>query len=129
MTYAYNGEVLLPVTIRAAAPLTLKLHANWLVCKDICVPEEGDFTVDLPAGTPAPNAQAALFAAHDRSVPRAAPWQATIAADGALFVRGEEARAATNAWFIPDAGGRIVDSAPQPLVVRDDGFVLALTLA
>jgi thiol:disulfide interchange protein/DsbC/DsbD-like thiol-disulfide interchange protein len=129
MTYAYNGEILLPAVFRTAGPLTLKAHANWLVCKDICVPEEGDFTLVLPAGTPAPNAQAALFAAHERSVPRPSPWEATIAADGSLFVHGAEARAATDAWFIPDAGGRIVDSAPQLLRVRDDGLVLSLKLA
>ena len=129
MTYAYNGEVLLPATIRAAGPIILKMHANWLVCKDICVPEEGDFTLDLPVGRPAPNAQAALFAVHDRLAPRPSPWQATIAADGSLFVHGTEARAATDAWFIPDVGGRIVDNAAQPLTVRDDGFVLSLKLA
>ena len=131
MTYAYTGEVLLPVTIQAAAPLPLKTHANWLVCKEICVPEEGDFSLVLPAGTPAPNAQAALFAAHDRAVPRASPWEATIASDGSLFVRGPDLRpgTVTDAWFIPDAAGRIDDDAAQPLSGRDGGFVLSLKLA
>ena len=131
MTYAYTGEFLLPVTVRTAGSLTLKAHANWLVCKDICVPEEGDFTLALPAGAPAPNPQAPLFAAHDRSVPRASPWQASIASDGTLYVRGPERLPDTvaEAWFIPDAAGRIVDNAPQPLSVRTDGFVLSLKLA
>ena len=131
MTYAYTGEILLPVTIQAGAGLTLRAHGNWLVCKDICVPEEGDFTVVLPAGTAAPNAQAALFAAHDRAVPRPSPWEARIAADGSLFVRGPELRPGMveDAWFIPDAAGRIQDDAAQPLSVRSDGFVLSLKLA
>ncbi len=131
MTYAYNGEVLLPVTIQSTGPFTLKAHANWLVCKDICVPEEGDFSLTLPAGPPAPNAQAPLFAAHDRSVPQPSPWAATIAPDGSLFVQGPELRpgTVTDAWFIPDAAGRIDDDAAQPLSVRDGGFVLSLKLA
>lgn len=131
MTYAYTGEFLLPVTVRARGPLTLTAHAHWLVCKDICVPEEADFSLALPAGPPAPNAQAAAFAAHDRSVPRVSPWDASIAADGSLFVRGPELRrgTVTDAWFIPEAGGRIDDDAAQPLSVRDDGFVLSLKLA
>ena len=56
MTYAYTGEVLLPVTVTAATG-AIKAHAQWLVCKDICVPEEGDFSLNLPVGTPAPSAQ------------------------------------------------------------------------
>ena len=131
MTYAFTGAVLLPVAIRTNGPLTLKAHANWLVCKDICVPEEGDFAVVLPPGTPAPNAQAVLFAAHDRAVPRPSPWEASIAADGSLFVRGAGLGpgTVTDAWFIPDAAGRIDDDAAQPLSVRDGGFVLSLKLA
>lgn len=132
MTYAYTHAVLLPVTIGGATTgLALKAHANWLVCKDICVPEEGDFTLDLPAGTAAPNAQAALFAEHDRQVPRPPLWHATIAADGSLFVRDSDLKPGMveDAWFIPDAAERIQDNAAQPLSVRSDGFVLSLKLA
>lgn len=127
MTYAFTGAFLLPVTLKADGAVTLKAHANWLVCKEICVPEEGDFSLVLPAGTPGANAQAGLFAAHDRSVPRASPWQATIAADGSLSVQG--AMGVTAAVFVPDSAGRIDDDAPQVLTVRDGGFVLALKLA
>jgi thiol:disulfide interchange protein/DsbC/DsbD-like thiol-disulfide interchange protein len=131
MTYAYTGAFLLPVTVRPDGPLTLKMHANWLICKDICVPEEGDFMLTLPAGIAASNAQTPLFAAHDRSVPRPSPWSSSIASDGSLYVRGPELRPNTvkEAWFIPDAAGRIDDDAAQPLSVRADGFVLALKLA
>ena len=144
MTYAYTGELLLPLTVTPAAvtpaagtpaagapPLTIRAHANWLVCKDICVPEEGDFRLDLPAGTPVPSAQAGTFAAHDRAVPRPSPWQAQLAPDGALWVQGPELTPATvaAAWFIPDRSGTIDDDAPQPLAVRQGGFLLALAPA
>ena len=130
MTYAYTGEVLLPVTVTAASG-ALHAHAQWLVCKDICVPEEGDFSLDLPVGSPAPSAQAGLFAAHDRMVPRASPWTARISPDGTLFVQGPELSQATvtDAWFIPDQPDRIQDDAAQPLSVRQGGFTLALKLA
>src|SRR3954464_4829648 len=59
MTYAYTQSVLLPVTA-TAEPGVLKAHAQWLVCKEICVPEEADFSLDLPAGTPAPSAEMPL---------------------------------------------------------------------
>ena len=105
-----------------------KAHAQWLVCKDICVPEEGDFSLTLPVGTPGPSAQAKLFAAHDRTVPRPSPWAARISPDGTLFVQGPELSTATvtDAWFIPDQPDRIQDDAAQPLSVRVGGFTLAL---
>jgi thiol:disulfide interchange protein DsbD len=127
MTYAYTQSVLLPVTA-TAEPGVLKAHAQWLVCKEICVPEEADFSLDLPAGTPAPSAQAPLFTAHDRTVPRPSPWMATIAPDGTLFVKGAPT-SVVDAWFIPDAPGVIQDDAAQLLTARDDGFTLALKLA
>ena len=134
MTYAYTGEVLLPVTVTtppgtiSTGTATIKAHAQWLICKDICVPEQGDFSLNLPIGTPGPSAQAGLFAAHDRSVPRASPWAARIAPNGTLFVQGPELTPATvaDAWFIPDQPDRIQDDAAQPLSVREGGFTLAL---
>ena len=130
MTYAYTGEVLLPVTVTATTG-RVRAHAQWLVCKDICVPEEGDFSLALPVGKPGRSAEAGLFAAHDAAVPRALPWQARISPDGTLFVQGPELTTATvtDAWFIPDDPGRIQDDAAQPLSVRAGGFTLALRLA
>ena len=131
MTYAYTGDLLLPLTVtpgQDAEGMAVQAHARWLVCKDICVPEEGEFRLDLPAGTAAPSAQAPLFAAHDRQVPLPSPWQAAVAGDGTLWVQGPELSAATvvDAWFIPDAQGTIRDSAAQPLTVWEGGFTLAL---
>jgi len=127
MTYAYTGEVMLPVTVTATSG-AIKAHAQWLVCKDICIPEDGDFTLNLPVGPPKPSAQTPLFAAHDRMVPRASPWTARISPDGTLFVQGPELTTATvtDAWFIPDEPGHIQDDAAQPLSVRLGGFTLAL---
>jgi thiol:disulfide interchange protein/DsbC/DsbD-like thiol-disulfide interchange protein len=133
-TYGYSGEVVLPVEVTTAPGVTTvsgEVAAHWLVCKDICVPEEAAFRLDVPAGTGSPSAQNALFLGHDQAVPRASPWTATIAADGTLFVRGDEFSTATvvDAWFIPDAPGQIVDNAAQLLSVRDGGFSLGLRLA
>lgn len=134
VTYAYTGTVLLPVTVHPGpgpGPWTIRAHASWLVCKNICVPEQGSFRLDLPAGTPGPDAETPLFAAHDRAMPRPSPWQASIAADGALWVHGPELDRPTvrAAWFIPSHAGEIQDDATQTLSVRNGGFVLGLHLA
>ena len=56
-----------------------------------------------PPGTPAPSAQAPLFAASDRQVPRPSPWHAVVGQDGTLLVQGPELTPA-------DRGRRLVHS-------------------
>jgi len=129
MTYGYAGEVLLPVTVSGAGagPLSVGLHASWLICEKLCVPEEADLRLTLPAGPPAPSAQAPLFAAAAAAVPRPSPWPATIAPDGTLHVAAPDAAAAVRAaWFIPDSYGTVQGVAEQPLSAGPDGFALAL---
>jgi thiol:disulfide interchange protein DsbD len=131
MTYGYSGVVLLPVTITASGGGLVRLHASWLVCSNICVPEEGDFALDLPAGTPAPSTQAALFAAGDARTPRPSPWPARLAPDGTLTVATSDATAAAvrDAWFMPADADSIAPSAPQPFEISGTGLVLRLKLA
>ncbi len=133
-TYGYGGELILPVAVSLplnATGLDGRVRANWLVCKDICVPEEATFPIALTTGPGETSAQSALFAAHDASVPRAAPWVATIAPDGTLFIRGAGLNAASiaSASFFPDSAGQIDDGAAQPLTINSDGFTLGLHLA
>jgi thiol:disulfide interchange protein DsbD len=128
-TYSYENAVLLPVTVTpGSTPLHLVAHADWLVCEKICVPEEGSFTLDLPAGTPAPSAQAPLFAAADRRLPRPSPFTATLAPDAALTLTGPglSADAVKDAWFLPAAWGAIDQGAAQRVEIGS-GLVLHLT--
>ena len=79
--YGYEDTVLLPVplTITPAfkpsvfsGDVEIKLKASWLVCKQECIPEEGEFALKLPArSTTASNAQdfEAALAAQPRPVP------------------------------------------------------------
>jgi thiol:disulfide interchange protein DsbD len=54
MNYGYEGELLLPfeVTVPADArpgdTLAVEATAYWLVCEDICIPEEAALRLDLP---------------------------------------------------------------------------------
>jgi len=129
MTFAYTGEVLLAVP--ATGPGPVKLHASWLVCDNICVPEEADFSLDLPAGNPSPSAQAGLFATAAATVPRPSPFQATISPQGALRVSGAglSGQAVREAWFIADTADVIAASGAQALQGDADGITLALTPA
>jgi thiol:disulfide interchange protein DsbD len=53
MNYGYSGEVLLPVTVRVPASarpgsqVTLSAKAAFLVCSDVCIPEDADLSITL----------------------------------------------------------------------------------
>ncbi len=122
MTYAYSGELLLPLTVTpGAGAQTIKASANWLVCEKICVPEEGSFTLELPAGTPAASAEAPLFAAVAERLPRTSPFEAVVGADGMLALRGAGLSRASvqDAWFFPAQWGLIDQGAAQTVRVSD----------
>jgi thiol:disulfide interchange protein DsbD len=129
MTFGYTGDLLLPVTLSGATgALPVKLHATWLICANICVPEQGDFVLELAAGTPAPSAEAPLFAAVAARLPRPLPWQAHVAPDGVLSVAGDGLSPANvaEAFFFPNDFGQIEHGAAQTLAVHDGWFGLTL---
>ena len=130
MTYAHTGTLLLtaPLTV-AKPPVTVRLRASWLVCREVCVPEEGEFSLDLPAGDGAASADAQLFRAAAQALPRPAPGTASIAPDNVLTLTDPAWTAASvkAARFVPDTPDTLNDAAPQPLTVRDGALSLALT--
>ncbi|MBV8092028.1 MAG: thioredoxin family protein [Acetobacteraceae bacterium] len=127
MTYGYEHEVVLPVTITpGAAPLVVRAHANWLVCSKICVPEEGNFSLNFPAGVPSPSPQSSIFAATEARTPRPSPFAAIIAADGILSIQGLPSDSVAEAWFLPVSAGVIEPSAPQALGRSAAGITLRL---
>jgi len=53
MNYGYDGRLLLPVPLTVSPAFTgdsleVKASAQWLVCKDICIPQQGEFTLSVP---------------------------------------------------------------------------------
>ncbi len=124
-TFAYTGEVLLPLSVTTQGAAMLQAHASWLVCANVCVPEEGDFTLDLPGGTPAPSAEAPLFDAV--RLPTPSPYKAAIAPDGTLSIFADPAliESVRNATFFP-SDPAIDPGAPQPMVKQGGTLRLAL---
>jgi thiol:disulfide interchange protein DsbD len=75
VNYGYEGTVLLPVALAVPRDfrgdtLAVKLRADWLVCKEICIPESGEFTLQLPVGTPI-NHHASAFDEANAARPKA----------------------------------------------------------
>ena len=76
LNFGYEGTLLLPVAITVPAGFTgntldVKLRADWLVCKDVCIPEGGDFTLRVPVQA-ATAGNAALFETARMAVPKPA---------------------------------------------------------
>ncbi|KPF69297.1 hypothetical protein IP84_05245 [beta proteobacterium AAP99] len=65
-SYGYEGLHLLPVlafpdrSLKPGSTLSIKLAADWLVCKESCIPEAAELSLDLPVrsepAAPGPNA-------------------------------------------------------------------------
>jgi len=76
INYGYHDDVVLLTKITppadASGSMVLNADANWLVCEDVCIPEEGKFSLSLPVGAAAKPADAdtrALFDKARRAVP------------------------------------------------------------
>jgi thiol:disulfide interchange protein/DsbC/DsbD-like thiol-disulfide interchange protein len=142
MSFGYYGEVVLPMQItppaglRAGDVFSISAQATWLVCDDVCIPEEGSFRLDLPVAAEAqanPDL-APLFAAAAAALPRPSPWQASATVQGdALRLRltgpGLGRESLKEALFIPGTGGLLDHAAPQRLSHGADWLELTLKRA
>lgn len=73
--YGYEGTVLLPVPLTVAPgfkdeQLSVRLKASWLVCRRECIPQEGEFVLNVPARS-SYAAQGAAFEAARQASPQA----------------------------------------------------------
>jgi thiol:disulfide interchange protein DsbD len=73
--YGYENEVLLPVAVTVpqrlpgGAEVDIQLRASWLVCREECIPQEGNFVLRLPLRS-SYAMHAASFTAALGAVPR-----------------------------------------------------------
>ncbi|HEX6860712.1 MAG TPA: thioredoxin family protein [Caulobacteraceae bacterium] len=138
--YAYEGEVLLPVPVevpadaRPGATAQIKVAAAFLVCADICVPEDAVLTLALPvAAEPKPNPRwNEAIAATLAAAPKPAGLTATFRQEGdkvRLAITGAPLKGAdmAGAYFFPFSGKVISHRDPQLVERGPEGLTLALT--
>ena len=126
MNYVYTGGVYLPVPVsvpagaRPGQTVSLKAAASWLVCKDVCIPENANLSLDLPvAAGPAPlNPQGAAIAATLAAAPKSDGLTARFQPVGdsvKLFVAGAALKGAdaSHAYFYPYDGTVLEQASPQ----------------
>lgn len=142
MTFGYEQSVLLPfeVNISADIPkgqtLSLRAKARWLVCKDICIPEEQEVEISLPLSDepekPDPIWSARLAAAKE-ALPRQSPWPVTFQSDDkTLKLRfvglGESVVGSSQMSFFPYEENVISNPAAQMVRQGEQGLNLSVPL-
>lgn len=91
-SFGYHDNVLLPLVVAArrdGEALSARLHVNYLVCSDICLPADAELALDLPAGPAAASRHRDRIAAAQARVP-ATGADAPIKFQSATTVAGEE---------------------------------------
>ncbi|MCW5761398.1 MAG: thiol:disulfide interchange protein, partial [Phenylobacterium sp.] len=97
VNYGYEGEVLLPLTVTAPADatpgqaVTLTAKAQFLVCAEVCIPEDATLTLALPV-TAAPAPLDPQWGAKIRKVLADAPKPAGLT--GAFETQGQAVKLA-----------------------------------
>lgn len=146
--YGYEGTVLLPVPLAVAAdfrppaaltgPQTIivRLKASWLVCRQECIPEEGEFALQVPVQGSTAIDQPAFEAAR-AAQPVALTQPGAVAVDGQLLrVRIDGLPAAARGKtleFFPETGDVIhtaaISGKDWTQTWQGDGWTATIPLA
>jgi thiol:disulfide interchange protein DsbD len=142
MNFGYEDEVVLlteitPPANASAKSVDIKARVDWLVCKDICIPEQGDLDLQLPVATAEPgiDPRGKANIDHARSLlPVAAPgWKFESAVAGkSLVVRltaPQGAKPPSKAQFFPEREGLIEPAAPQKTTREGNALRIEMKLA
>ncbi len=124
MNFGYSDKVTMLTELKVApnaavGPVTLLADASWLVCADVCIPQDGSLTLPITIGASATGmstpASAAVAAARE-ALPKPAPFPVTLTRSGTALVLkagpGLDGQIA-NAAFFPNGEGVINNFAPQ----------------
>ncbi|MBL0726527.1 protein-disulfide reductase DsbD [Piscinibacter sp. HJYY11] len=121
--YGYADEVTLPSVVQVPTGLRdgdrfeLKAKVDWLVCNDVCIPQNATLSLTLPVGTAAtPSGDASLLQQAQARVPQRgepASWQL----DGGKLQLAvpKAAPAHDGAYFFARKWGLVAHAEPQQL--------------
>ena len=119
--YGYEGTVLLPVPLTVASDFTgsqlnVKLKASWLVCKEACIPQEGDFALTIPAQSSTASNAATFDAAFKAAPQNLSAGASAVSVDGqrlSVSLAGlPGALQGKSLSFFPETGGITEPAAP-----------------
>jgi cytochrome c biogenesis protein CcdA len=132
MNYVYERDYAVLVRLKvpqgASGTIPIRAEAKWLACTDrVCVPEEGELSLDLPVGTGAPNR--AQFDDWRKALPR------PLATLGHFAIAGDKLRVAIplpasvdvqKPYLFPEADGIVDYDAKQSFTRSGDQLIAEL---
>ena len=131
--YGYEGRLLLAVPVRVgpafqagSGAVDVRLHANWLVCRQECIPQEGDFAFKLPVKS-STVMQADAFGSVIQHQAQALPGahSAEISKDGkwlTLQLAGLPESLQRSAWTVLPQTPNVVQNSLAPEVQTVSGL-------
>jgi thiol:disulfide interchange protein DsbD len=131
VNYGYEGkpallvDVTVPADAKPGARFQPTAEVRWLVCKDVCIPEQVTLGLDLPVaaqGKPGPDAD--LIDAWRNAIPKPAPFAVKLAAAPQGVRLSGPTAGVTKAYFFADTWGAVAHSAPQALKAEASGWAL-----
>lgn len=136
MDYGYEGkpwllvDITAPKDAKSGDTVTLQAKAQWLVCAEVCVPEDATLMLPISVGDatlpPDPD-----FTAARAKLPVTSPWPMHYHTGETidLFVQSQQLATAHPAKveFFPSSDGEIKPGVvPQTVGYTNDGFVLSM---
>ncbi len=140
MNFGYERELVLPFEVKIPASAkpgdTVSIGGafDWLICQDVCIPENADLILSLPveAAQRADDASSALIGPSLMTAPVPLTGAATVERQGDGFKvaavdddLAEAAKSATDIRFFPD-GPEIINIAPQVVRRGEQGVSVEL---
>ncbi len=137
MNFGYHDRVTLLNELKvdpAAVPANAEIKADvtWLVCADVCIPQDASFSMPLkidPAAGNDTTPGASMIEVVKNSLPRAAPFpvKAARSGDQITFNAGPGIQGAIkSATYFPTQDGLIVNASPQTVKVKGDTVSVAV---
>ena len=136
MTYGYEDKALLLTEIKSpkefSNPVKISAKINWLTCKDICIPQEGQVDITLIKGPKVANQFTSKLKEIASTVPKnfPSPYRVSVINEK-IFLQFEKegSRNISEAYFFPSEYGLINYAADQKLEKNDNSFSLELSSA
>ncbi|RZL34995.1 MAG: thiol:disulfide interchange protein [Rubrivivax sp.] len=135
VNYGYEGRAALlvdltvPADAKPGSRFRPQAEVRWLVCKDVCIPEQVSLGLDLPVAAEAKaGPDAAQIDEWRSAIPKPAAFAVQLkAAPQGLQLSGPTAGVkgpVTKAYFFADTWGAVAHSAPQALKADSAGWAL-----
>ncbi|MBB5518022.1 protein-disulfide reductase DsbD family protein [Amphiplicatus metriothermophilus] len=129
-----NPAFLIPVTAPTDAPpgetVAIEIAATWLICEEICVPEEGAFTLSMPVAIePATDERAAARAEAARAdAPQPFDNEALFHIDAGRLTVAMKApdHPYRETFFFPETERLIEPAAPQTVRAEDGRLMISM---